>query len=46
MIDMIMTGKLAPQKLIRDRVTLAEGATALMNMDNFVSTGVTVIDRF
>lgn len=46
MIDMIMTGKLAPQKLIKDRVTLAEGATALMNMDNFVSTGVTVIDRF
>ena len=46
MIDMIMTSKLAPQKLIRDRVTLAEGATALMNMDNFVSTGVTVIDRF
>ena len=46
MLDMIMTGKLTPQKLIGDRVTLAEGATALMNMDNFVGTGVTVIDRF
>lgn len=46
MLDMIMTGKLAPQKLIGDRVTLAEGATALMNMDSFTSTGVTVIDRF
>ncbi|WP_417804341.1 zinc-dependent alcohol dehydrogenase family protein [Thalassospira lucentensis] len=46
MLDMIMTGKLAPQKLIGDRVTLPEGATALMNMDSFTSTGVTVIDRF
>ena len=46
MLDMIMTGKLTPQRLIGDRVTLAEGATALMNMDNFVGTGVTVIDRF
>ncbi|PKR60160.1 zinc-dependent alcohol dehydrogenase family protein [Thalassospira lohafexi] len=46
MLDMIMTGKLTPQKLIGDRVTLAEGATALMNMDSFVGTGVTVIDRF
>ncbi|WP_430469430.1 zinc-dependent alcohol dehydrogenase family protein [Thalassospira lucentensis] len=46
MLDMIMTGKLTPQKLIGDRVTLAEGATALMNMDNFVGIGVTVIDRF
>ena len=46
MLDMIMTGKLAPQKLIGDRVTLSEGATALMNMDSFTSTGVTVINRF
>ncbi|WP_417811496.1 zinc-dependent alcohol dehydrogenase family protein [Thalassospira alkalitolerans] len=46
MIDMITTGKLAPQKLIYDRVTLAEGATALMNMDSFATTGVSVIDRF
>ena len=46
MLDMIMTGKLTPQKLIGDRVTLAEGATALMSMDSFSSTGVTVIDRF
>ncbi|WP_417812867.1 zinc-dependent alcohol dehydrogenase family protein [Thalassospira alkalitolerans] len=46
MIDMITTGKLAPQKLIHDRVTLAEGATALMNMDSFATTGVSVIDRF
>ncbi|WP_339859874.1 zinc-dependent alcohol dehydrogenase family protein [Thalassospira alkalitolerans] len=46
MIDMITTGKLAPQKLIYDRVTLAEGATALMHMDSFATTGVSVIDRF
>lgn len=46
MIGMITTGKLAPQKLIGERVTLAEGATALMNMDSFAGTGVTVIDRF
>ncbi|OKH88031.1 zinc-dependent alcohol dehydrogenase family protein [Thalassospira sp. TSL5-1] len=46
MLDMIATGKIVPQKLIGDRITLAEGATALMNMDSFVGTGVTVIDRF
>jgi len=46
MLDMILSGKLAPQRLIADHVTLAEGATALMNMDSFASTGVTVIDRF
>ncbi|MFH1806904.1 MAG: zinc-dependent alcohol dehydrogenase family protein [Pseudomonadota bacterium] len=46
MIDMISSGKLQPQKLIGDRITLAEGATALMNMGHFVGTGVTVIDRF
>ncbi|MCC9620519.1 hypothetical protein LPB41_02345 [Thalassospira sp. MA62] len=46
MMDMIMSGKLAPEKLIGDRITLAEGATALMNMDSFNGTGVTVIDRF
>ncbi len=46
MLDMIATGKIAPQKLIGDHITLAEGATALMNMDSFVGTGVTVIDRF
>ncbi|MBX2830293.1 MAG: zinc-dependent alcohol dehydrogenase family protein [Rhodospirillales bacterium] len=46
MIDMITTGKLSPQKLITDHVTLAEGATALMNMGHFAATGVTVIDRF
>lgn len=46
MLDMVASGKIAPQKLIGDRVTLAEGATTLMNMDSFVGTGVTVIDRF
>jgi alcohol dehydrogenase len=46
MLEMITAGKLAPHKLIGDRITLAEGATALMNMDSFVGTGVTIIDRF
>jgi alcohol dehydrogenase len=43
---MIATGKLQPQKLVGRRIPLAEAADALVQMDTFAGTGVTVVDRF
>jgi alcohol dehydrogenase len=46
LLDMIIAGKLHPEKLIGRTVDLAEGIAMLMDMDRFGQTGVTVIDRF
>ena len=46
MLDMILAGKLAPQRLISGTVSLADSAEFLMNMNSFPSVGVTVIDQF
>lgn len=46
MMEMILNGKLQPQKMIGKRVSLEEGAKELMNMNEFKNIGVTVIDRF
>ena len=46
MMSMIETGKLAPEKLIQNRITLEESLDALVNMNRFPGTGITVIDRF
>jgi alcohol dehydrogenase len=46
MMDMIRTGKLAPQKLVGKRISLAEAPDALMRMDSFEGTGISVITRF
>jgi alcohol dehydrogenase len=43
---MITSGKLQPQRLVGRRIALAEAAEALIQMDTFAATGVTVIDRF
>ncbi len=43
---MIRAGTLQPEKLIGKRITLEESLQALVNMDNFEHTGVTVIDQF
>jgi alcohol dehydrogenase len=43
---MIASGKLQPQKLVGRKISLAEAADALVQMDTFAGTGVTVIDRF
>jgi alcohol dehydrogenase len=43
---MIASGKLQPQRLVGRRISLAEAAEALMQMDTFHGTGVTVVDRF
>lgn len=46
MMDMLETGKLAPQKLVGKKIGLAEAPAALMDMNSFEGTGITVIDRF
>lgn len=46
MLGMIEAGLLNPQQLIGQRIGLDESIDALVNMDQFVGSGVTVIDRF
>jgi alcohol dehydrogenase len=46
MMAMIETGKLAPEKLIGKRIGLDEAPEALMNMDRFEGTGISVVTRF
>jgi len=43
---MIRSGKLQPQRLIGKTISLEESLQALVEMDNFEHTGVTVIDTF
>lgn len=45
LLAMIAAGKLAPAKLVGERITLAEAPAALANMDAFRGVGVTVIDH-
>jgi len=44
LLEMIRGGKLAPHKLIGRTITLDEAPAALMTMDQFPGTGITVID--
>ncbi len=46
MLAMIENGQLQPEKLIGQKVALAEAASILMEMDTFQQTGITVIDQF
>ncbi len=46
MLGMIEAGLLRPEALIGQRLTLEAGIGSLMTMDQFVGTGVSVIDRF
>jgi len=46
MLEMILSGKLHPQKLIGKTVSLAEATEELVKMNNFNGTGVTVINCF
>ena len=45
MLRMIEQGKLAPAKLIGDRITLEQSIPALMDMNSFNGMGITVVDR-
>lgn len=42
---MIAAGNLRPQQLVGRKIRLAEAAEALVQMDTFSGTGVTVVDR-
>lgn len=46
MMAMLQTGKLAPEKLIGKTISLEQSIDALMAMDRFDTTGVTVITEF
>jgi alcohol dehydrogenase len=46
MMAMIEAGRLAPQKLVGKRIGLAQAPAALMAMDKFDGTGITVITGF
>ncbi len=46
MMDMLATGKLAPQKLIGREISLEEAVPALMAMDTSTDLGISVITRF
>jgi len=46
MLDLIKTGKLAPEMLIGDLISLDTGAKFLPQMNEFQSQGVTVINSF
>ena len=46
LLEMIKSGKLHPEKLIGKTISLDESAEELTNMNNFDSTGVTVINKF
>ena len=46
MLDMILSGKLQPRRMIGETITLEQGTHALTTMGDFAITGVTVIDKF
>ena len=46
MLDMIVAGKLSPEKLIGATISLEESIAALTSMNEFNSAGVTVITSF
>ena len=46
MMEMIGSGKLAPEKLVGKTINLAQSIDALMNMDRFDTAGVTVVTEF
>lgn len=46
MLRMIDAGNLAPERLINKTISLEEAIPALMSMNDFDTTGVTVITRF
>ena len=44
MLDLIFTKKIPLEKMIGQRMNLADGAQALMNMNQFKNTGVMIIN--
>ena len=46
MLAMIESGQLAPDRLVGRRISLEQSIAALMAMDKFEGTGVTVVTEF
>jgi len=46
LMEMIEAGKLHPERLVQKTITLDEALVELVNMDTFVSSGLTVITKF
>ena len=46
MLEMMESGKLAPEKLIGETISLEQSIDALMNMDKFGVSGMTVVTEF
>jgi len=46
MLDMVEKGRLAPGKLVHQRIKLEEVSGVLENMERYANVGVTVIDRY
>jgi alcohol dehydrogenase len=46
MLEMIQSGKLSPEKLVRKTISLEDSLEELTNMHNFEGVGVTVINQF
>lgn len=46
MLEMIRSGRLAPERLVGDRIALEDAPRALMEMDRFASVGATVVTSF
>jgi alcohol dehydrogenase len=46
MLEMVESGKLRPELLIGERISLEQSIDALTNMDRFESVGVAVVTRF
>jgi alcohol dehydrogenase len=46
LLEMIQSGKLQPQKLIKKTISLDESIEDLIDMDNFNNIGVTIINEF
>lgn len=44
--EMIRAGKLDPSRLVGKTITLEQALDELVNMDRFLGTGISVIDRF
>lgn len=46
MLEMMQSGKLAPERLIGKKINLAQSIDVLMGMDKFEGAGVTVVTEF
>jgi len=45
MMEMILSGRVAPERLVGDRISLDEAVPALTSMDGSAATGMAIIDR-